>query len=136
MFHIILILITFVLLGGFFLLTSYETEHGVRFYAPFRSRLDRNVEHIKFIWENVDLGAFLRDEVRHLARRIGHDAVHLSLFLVRAVERLLTRLMRYFHMRQAIDTAPRESTRAFVKTLSDFKDGLNATHPEISDIEK
>jgi hypothetical protein len=134
--YLIFILTALVLLIGFFALTWYETEHGVRLYGPLRTRLDRNVERIEFILGHVDLGAFLRDEIHHFARRIGHDSVHLSLIVVRAIERLLTRLVRYFHMRQAVDAAPRESARAFVKTLSDFKGGLKATHPEISDREK
>lgn len=133
--YLIFIFITLVLLGGFFALTWYETERGMRFYAPLRARLDQNVEHVTFILTHVDLAAFLRDEIRHFARRIGHDSVHLSLVVVRATERLLTRLIRYFHTRQAVDVAPRESARAFVKTLSDFKGSLKATHPEISDIQ-
>ena len=134
--YLIFIFVTLVLLGGFFALTWYETERGVRLAAPLRTRLDRSVEHIAFILTHVDLAAFLREEIRHFARRIGHDSVHLSLVVVRAVERLLTRLIRYLHMRQAVDTTPRESARAFVKTLSDFKGSLKATHPEISNREE
>lgn len=133
--YLIFILITLVLLGGFFALTRYEAEHGMRFFAPFRARLDQNVEHVEFILTHVDITTFLRNEIIHFAHRIGHDSVHLSLIVVRAVERSLTRLVRYFHTRRAEDTAPRESARAFVKTLADFKSNLKATHPEISDIQ-
>ncbi|HQT82987.1 MAG TPA: hypothetical protein PLW99_02465 [Candidatus Paceibacterota bacterium] len=132
--YLIFVLVALVLLGGFFLLTRYETEHGVRFFAPLRARLDRNAERLAFVLAHVDLAAFLRDEVRRLMHRLGHDAVHLSLQAVRAVERVLTRLIRHFHTRHAIDVAPRETARPFVKTLSDFKGRLKATHPEISDI--
>ena len=133
--YLFFILVTLALLGGFSALTWYEVEHGVRLLAPLRARLDRKVEHIEFVLTHVDLAAFLRDEVRRLAHRIGHDIVHLSLQAVRAVERLLTRLIRYFHTRHAVDVAPRETSRPFVKTLADFKGRLKATHPKISDIQ-
>ena len=133
--YLFFILVTLALLGGFFALTWYEAERGVRLLAPLRARLDRKVEHIEFVLTHVDLAAFLRDEVRRLAHRIGHDIVHLSLQAVRAVERLLTRLIRYFHTRHAVDVAPRETSRPFVKTLADFKGRLKATHPKISDIQ-
>ncbi|MDP2665825.1 MAG: hypothetical protein Q8P23_04335 [bacterium] len=132
--YLIFILITLALLGGFFALTNYEARRGVRVFATHRARLDRNIERIEFILGHVDLGAFLRDEIHHFARRIGHDSVHLSLIVVRATERLLTRLIRYFHTRQATDTTPHENVREFVKTLSDFKGGLKATHPEVGEI--
>ena len=133
--YLTFVLTALILLGAFFALTHYETRRGMRLFAPLRTRLDRDVERVEFVLTHVDLAAFLRDELRRVAHRIGHDIVHLSLQVVRAVERLLTRLIRYFHTRQAVDTTPRESTRAFVKTLSDFKSRLKATHPEISDIQ-
>jgi len=87
---------------------------------------------MEFILENVDLGAFLRDEVRNAANRIGHAIANLSLQAVRATERLLTRVVRYLRVRHEVSAAPRESTREFVKTLSDFKENLKA--PEVPDI--
>lgn len=128
---LIFILITFALLIGFFTLTLYETRNGVRFFASERARLDRNVERTEFILEHVDLGAFARDEVHRLAARVSHDVAHLSLQMVRVAERLLTRLVMYLRTRRAVDTAPRENVREFVKTLSDFKGSLNAVHPEV-----
>ena len=133
--YLISIFATIALLGGFVMLTSYEARRGVRLFAAPRARLDRNIERIEFVLENVDLGAFLRDEIRRFISRLGHDLAHLSLQVVRATERLLTRLVRYLRSRHAVDTVPRESTREFVKTLSDFKGRLKATHPEISDIQ-
>mgnify|MGYP001590659494 CR=1 FL=1 len=116
------------------MLTNYEARRGARLYEPQRARLDRAVERAVFIAEHVNLGEFLRDEVRHLAGRIGHDILHFSLIVVRAVERLLTNLVRRLRSHPEIDTAPRETAREFVKTLSDFKGNLKATHPEIADI--
>jgi len=130
---LVFILVALALLAGFFALTNYETRRGARFYEEQRSRLDRAIEHMVFISEHVNLAEFLRDEVRHLAGRIGHDTVHVSLVAVRAVERVLTNLVRRLRTHPEVDTAPRETAREFVKTLSDFKDNLKATHPEISD---
>lgn len=132
--YLIFILASLALLAGFFALTWYEERRGARVCADVREDLDRRVARVEFILAHVDLAAFARDEVRRAASRIGHDVVHLSLQAVRAVERLLTRLIRYFHTRHAVDVAPRETARPFVKTLSDFKDRLKATRPEVPDV--
>ena len=130
MVYLILIAATFLLLAGFLALTRYETARGLRVFARERSRLDGTVEQIEFILAHVDLAKFLRDELRRLAEIVGHSIAQLSLELVRAVERLLTRLVRYFRTRRSeTDLAPRESVREFVKTLSDFKDQLDETRP-------
>lgn len=132
--YLIFILITLVLLGGFFVLTNYEARRGVRVYAAHRDRLDKTVERIEFVLQHVDLGSFLRDEMRHLIARLSHDIAHLSLQAVRATERLLTRLVMHLRSKHSVDTAPHGNVREFVKTLSDFKGGLKATHPEIKEI--
>ena len=81
--------------------------------------------------ERVALG---RDETRRIAAMTSHAIVHFSLQAVRAIERLLTRLVRHLRSRHDVDTAPRENVREFVKTLSEFKGSLKATHPEITDV--
>lgn len=134
MMQLIFILVALALLIGFFVLTDYETRRGMRFYSAYRARLDQNVERIEFILENVSISAFLRDEIRHFLSRAWYDTIHFSLLAVRAAERFLTRLVRRLRAQPEIDVAPRETAREFVKTLSDFKNNLNATHPEISDI--
>lgn len=132
---LIAILVSLVLLGAFYLLTWLETERGFRVFAISRTHLDEFVERLIFIWRNVDLAAFIREELQHLLRRLLHDLIHYSLKLVRILERLLTRLIRYFRARQATLEAPREEAREFVKTLSDFKEELSATRPEIKEIQ-
>lgn len=133
--YLIFILVTLALLIGFFLLTEYEARRGARLFAQKRADLDRNVERVEFILAHVDLGAFLRDEVRRIAGRLSHDVAHLSLQSVRAAERLLTRLVRHLRAQHVVDAGPRESARPFVKTLSAFKDRLKATRPETEDIQ-
>jgi hypothetical protein len=129
--HLIFLLISFALLGGFFALTHYETSRGVRVFAHHREKLDARVRHVEFIFQHVDLAGFLRAEVRAFATRVGHDVAHLSLQLVRVVERLLTRVVRYLRSKHMIDEAPRENAREFVKTLSAFKDDLKGKHPDV-----
>ncbi len=133
--NLLFILTTYLLLVGFFVLSSYENRRGVRLFSGFRTRLDQDVRKIELILEHVDLGAFLLDELRRLIARLGHDIAHLSLLVVRAAERLLTRTVRHFRTKHAVDVVPRESTRGYVKTLSDFKDRLKATRPDIPDIQ-
>lgn len=132
--HLLFIFSTFALIGGFFALTNYEARRGVRVFAEKRARFDRDVERVEFILKHVDLGAFLRDEVRRLIARVSHDIAHLSLQAVRAAERLLTRLVRHLRSKHEVDMAPRETARPFVKSLSDFKDRLKATRPEVGEI--
>lgn len=127
--HLLFILTTLALLVGFFALTIREERRGMRFFAPARARIDHDVERMEFILTHVDFKAFLIEEVRHLAARVGHDIAHISLLLVRSAERLLTRAVRYLRTRHEVDATPRESARGYVKTLSDFKDRLKATRP-------
>jgi hypothetical protein len=131
--YLVALLVSFVLLAGFVLLTQYETRRGARYFAPRRDAFDTQVERIEFIVEHVDLGAFLRDELRNASNRAGHAIANFSLQAVRAAERLLTRVVRYLRVRHEVTAAPRESTREFVKTLSDFKENLKA--PEVPDIQ-
>lgn len=129
--HLVFIVITLALFSGFFVLTDYEARRGVRFFAVRRERLDQNVERVGFVLHHVDFSAFLREEIRHLVMWVSHAVAHLSLQVVRTVERFLTRLVRYLRSKHAVDTTPRENVREFVKTLSDFKDQLKSTHPEV-----
>lgn len=132
--YLISIVSTLGLLAGFLALTNYEARRGTRLFAPIRFRLDRRVERLEFVLAHVDLGAFLRDEILRIASRVGHDSAQISLRAVRAVERFLTRTVRYLRMRHTVAIQPRGSKREFVKTLSDFKSNLETTRPDSSEI--
>jgi len=132
--YLIFILVTFLLLVCFFVLSDFETKRGIRLFASRRTRLDENVGQIEFILKNVNVSAFLKEEMLRVTHLIAHTIVHLSLLAVRAIERLLTRLVRYLRTRRAIDTVPRENAREFVRTLSDFKGHLETTRPEVPDV--
>ena len=93
--YLFAILITFVLLGGFLALMRFETGRGVRFFGGARARLDSRVERAAFIVRHVDWSAVLSEMVRSIAARIVHDVAHGVLILVRILERLLTRVVKY-----------------------------------------
>lgn len=132
--YLIFILIAIVVLVGFFILSDYETRRGMRIFALQRERLDASVGQIEFVLANVDIAAFLREEFNIIVQKIMHDTARISLTVVRAIERFLTRIVRRLRMEHNIDTGPRENAREFVKTLSDFKDQLKEVPPEIPDI--
>lgn len=123
------------LLTGFLLLTAYERRTGRRVLETRRATLDAQVRRVVFIYTHVDLAAFAREESRRLATRLGHAVVHLSLQLVRTVERLLTRLVRHIRTQHAVEVRPVGETREFVKTLADFKGRLKENMPEMPPVE-
>jgi hypothetical protein len=129
-------LIALALLVGFVALTAYEERRGVRLFAQARSGLDARIARIAYVLAHVDLQAFVREELRRTAKRLGHFLVALSLRAVRTIERLLTRLIMYLRTRHPVDAPQGEEARPFVKALSDFKDRLKKkTRKDISDIE-
>lgn len=132
--YLILSILSIVLLGGFFTLTQFEKRRGVRMFASFRERLDANVSKLEFVAQHVDWHGYFKDEFGRLVHRAGHDAAHVSLQAVRSVERTLTQWVRHLRTRQSLSAMPRETSRAFVRTLSDFKGHLEATRPEMPEI--
>lgn len=131
--YLVFLLITLVLFVGFFVLTLYERGWGTRLLADRRERLDHHVGRVEFVLTHVDFAAFAREETRRFASHVGHRIAHFSLQMVRAVERLLTRLVRFLRSQHAVEVRPAGETREFVKTLSDFKDRLKDTMPEVSE---
>ncbi len=134
MIYLILIATALILLSGFLVLSIYETNRGTRYFEGFRATFDQRVEKTQFILTHVDLQEFLYDEVRHLSTRFGHYIVHLVLQVVRFVERFLTRLVRRLRTRQVSEAVSREPSREFVKTLSDFKEHLEVTRPNVPNV--
>lgn len=135
MVYLLLISFSALLLLGFIALAQYETTHGVRYFAARRSMLDETVERAQFIVEHVDLAAFAREEIRRAGTIVGHAIVNVSLQAVRSVERVLTRLVRYLRTQHESVAVPHESTREFVRTLSDFKDTLKTSYPAMPEVE-
>ncbi|HVM59090.1 MAG TPA: hypothetical protein VMT80_02075 [Candidatus Paceibacterota bacterium] len=135
MYYLYAVAASLVLCAGFLALTAYERRRGARVFARARDAFDRRVEHAAFLFSHVDFAAFLREESLRLLHKASHDIAHVSLIAVRAVERGLTRLVRNLRTRRASERlAPRETSREFVRTLSDFKGHLEATRPEMPDV--
>lgn len=129
-------LVTLSAWGAFVALTRLEAKRGTRVWGGRRAVFDVIVTRFSFILEHVDFAGFVREEARHGADQAGHALAHLSLQFVRWIERLLTQAVRSFRVREAT-RIPRESSRAFVRTLSEFKEHLKATAPvELPELEQ
>lgn len=126
-----LILVTLLLLTTYIALLMLEARRGTRFFAARRERLDRAVGHIAFIARHVDFNSFAREEAIHLSRQGIHILAHRVLLGVRRAERLLTRLVRHLRLHTETVAPGGESSRSFVRTLSEFKGQLEATRPEM-----
>jgi hypothetical protein len=134
MIPLVLVLAPLALFAGFLALTKREAHTGARLFSLVRSKLDVFVERFHFVLVHVDLEAFLKHESRAFLTRLVHDTVHISLLIVRAVERVLTRAIRQLRTRHNIPALRSESGRPFVKTISQFKRHLEATRPPIPEI--
>ena len=134
MFALVFLVLTIVLFSAFLFFARYEASRGQRFFADARGRLDASVLRTEFLLTHVDFESFLRDVIRTLAARITHDVAHLTLLLVRSVERLLTRLVRHLRTEHDINVSS-ETQRPFVKAMSDFKQQLASTRPTLQEIQ-
>lgn len=94
MVYILFILLSLALLLGFLALTTVETRRGVRVFAPLRAKLDELAQASEEL-SRVDLAVFVLHLLRDATHRVLHDLAHLSLLLIRAIERELTRLVKH-----------------------------------------
>jgi hypothetical protein len=92
---LIAIALSFLFLGGFLALVRYETGHGTRYFADVRGRMDSRVAKAAFVVRHVDWSAVIAHAVRSASARVVHDVAHATLIIVRILERLLTRIVRY-----------------------------------------
>lgn len=95
MFYLLFILVAILLLAGFLMLTAVEARRGVRLFAPLRAKLDENVAQASEELSRVDLAVFVLHLLRDATHRVLHDVAHLSLLLIRAIERELTHLVKH-----------------------------------------
>lgn len=134
--YLLFVVFSIGLAAGFIALTAYEQRRGSRYFDAKRAALDAQVRRALFIYTHVDLAAFAREESWRLATRLGHTLAHLSLQLVRAVERVLTRLVRHIRTQHGVEVRPAGETREFVKTLADFKGRLKENMPDMLPVEQ
>jgi|CXWL01.1.fsa_nt_gi hypothetical protein len=109
MLYLLLILASIVFLGGFLTLTMYEGRRGARFFPDLRYALDKRMARAGFIVEHVDWGAFMAHMTQSSLETFAHEIVHRVLVLVRALERLLTRIVRSLRVRREQWTVHGES---------------------------
>ncbi len=131
--YLIAVVLSVALFGGFLALLAWEQKRGMRLVAIRRAAFDTRVEQVTLVLTHSDLVPSLETEVRAFGQWFIHEVAHFSLMVVREVERVLTRLVKYLRTRQsAAPVAPLgEPTRAFVKTLRGFKAELRASTASI-----
>ncbi len=100
-YYIALILIPLALLALFLTLVAYEGKVGRRVLLPGRRhQLDIKVARATFVVQHVDWGAFANDVLRTGTERVLHDLAHMTLIVVRAIERQLTTVVRSLRERR------------------------------------
>ncbi len=104
--YLISILVSLALFAGFLVLTLFEKKRGLRVAGELRNKLDAKVSRVLFVLSHVDWGAFLKHLVVTGTQRIAHDVAHATLLVVRTVERLLTRAVKYLRERRGAGPLP------------------------------
>lgn len=100
MIFLVAIGVSLALLGGFLLLTMYEGRKQTRVLGGARSAFDARIAKISFIASHVNWSEFLGEFVRTGASNVIHMLAEGTLAAVRALERLLTRIVRYLRGRR------------------------------------
>lgn len=144
--YIIAIVASLILFFGFLLLVRVETGRGTRVLAGFRERLDVRAARLAFIVRHVDWAAFLSHMVRSLSARVAHDVAHATLVVVRVLERMLTRFVKYLrsggqqvahvaHVTEKKKFNLRDSLKQFRSTLRQEDMAEELPHPAVSEEE-
>jgi hypothetical protein len=107
--YLLLIFLSIALFAGFFGLTIAEARSGTRVLALQRTHLDKQVARVAFIIKHVDWVEFLSHAIQSFFERVIHDAAHLTLIVVRFIERNLTDVVRYLRDRRPNLLAPKPS---------------------------
>ncbi len=122
--YLLLIITSILLFTGFLGLTMAENRMGKRVLGGLRKAFDTHVRRGMFLVQHVNWSHFLSHLVQGLVARMVHDVAHVSLLLVRFMERRLTSVVRYMRDRRPIMLAPKPSrasivnqTRAYVKKM-------------------
>ncbi len=124
--YLIILLVSLALFIGFLVLTRFEKKRGLRVAGMLRNKLDARTSHAAFVVSHVDWSAFLKHLVVSVAERIAHDVVHATLLVVRTVERLLTRTVKYLREKRGAAPLPDtdEIQRPVTRTLAYLRQAL------------
>jgi hypothetical protein len=115
--YLLLIIASIALFAAFLGVTVVEARTGTRYFATTRTKLDRRVAHIAFIIEHVNWTEFSAHLVWSFIARVVHDIAHVSLIVVRFVERQLTAVVRYLRDRRPNLLAPKPSRTPVLKQV-------------------
>jgi len=134
MVYLALFIVALVLFLGFLSVTAIEKKRGSRFFSPQRATLDATASRVSDGLRHVDFSAFVWHLARDISSRIVHDVAHVSLIVVRWLERLLTRIVRYLRGKALTPQVPSEGRRsAFVETITYFKKTLRRSKETTKD---
>lgn len=97
----IAILVVAALTFGFFALTSVEARSGKRLFGVSRAKFDARADRLFTAAREVDLGKLIFHAVHAGFDHFMHELVHFFLFVVRFLERTLTRIAREIRGRRA-----------------------------------
>jgi hypothetical protein len=117
---LILLIGSLTLFVAFFGLLMVEAQTGRRVFDGTRRSLDRRVRRVEFIVRHVDWAEFLAHIVQSIGARIAHDIAHISLLVVRFLERQLTRTVRYLRDRKPNVLAPKPSRESMVSQARNY----------------
>jgi hypothetical protein len=133
--YLIAVLVSLLVLASFLLFSSLETRYGFRVLAGPRRRFDRHVARATYVARHIDWSGFIAHIVKTTAERIAHDIVHTTLLVVRAVERILTRIIRVLRERvasRATDEPPVEGSQ-LIATIIRFRKSFKRELPPAQD---
>jgi hypothetical protein len=109
MVYLLLILTSVVLFWAFLSVTIVEARTGTRLFASQRTKFDKQIGKALFIAKHVDWLEFFTHAVESFFERVLHDSAHLSLTVVRVIERELSETVRYLRDRRPNMLAPKAS---------------------------
>jgi hypothetical protein len=137
MMYLLLIIASIALFAGFFGVTVVEARTGTRYFGSHRTKLDKQAARIAFIIKHVNWVEFFTHLLQSFFERMIHDIAHVSLIVVRFIERQLTNVVRYLRDRRPNLLAPKPSRTPVVTQVFDYaRKTLRLSRPKKPTIEE
>lgn len=118
------------LIGAFVLFRVHEEKRGARYFDAYRTHADELAAHIYRLLVMGQIPREWRTTLMSVTTRGLHRLVVLTVELLRAIERPLTRLSH--RMRTAVPAKSKENVSEFLKTLTPRKSKGNGEASENS----
>lgn len=116
------------LLAGFLALTSFERKRGKRLFAGSRDALDARVSHANAVLSAADFGKLAYHGAHVAFDHLVHELTHAVLFVVRVIERFLTRAVRYLRDRRS--NAESDPRAPLAEEVEKLKEAIRAPERE------